>query len=57
MITEEQEEAVRRLHSRSADGSKTYEEFRERFVKKGEFIGAQWCGMYVGIEPDGHSHT
>lgn len=57
MITRAQRQAIRRLHSRNADGAPDYRSFRRRFASGGGFIGGQWCGMFVGIEPDGYTHT
>ena len=32
----------------------TYHGLRSNFP---EYIGVQWCGMFVGIEKDGYAHT
>lgn len=55
-LTREQREAVLRLHRRDGQGL-TYRAFR-RTVRSGlGWASVEWCGMYVGIEPDGHTHT
>jgi len=61
-----QRKAMFRLWERNSDGSKDYDDFMERFFpgiacsaeqdRPGDYIGGQWCGMYVGIETDGHTH-
>jgi len=63
-LTKQQREAVKRLYDRSPDGAFSYLNFRRRFrlysigsSGLGDYIGGQWCGMFVGIETDGHTHT
>jgi hypothetical protein len=70
-LTKQQREAVKRLYDRSPDGAVSYLNFRRRFrlysswqVSEsfgssglGDYIGGQWCGMFIGIETDGHTHT
>lgn len=58
-MTNEQEAAIRNLYSRSPDGTLTYEEFHSRFrdnTLMGCVLGT-WCGMVIGIEPDGYTHS
>ena len=46
-------------YERNPDGAESYREFRKRFYvdpRMGCMLG-QWCGMTLGIEPDGHAHT
>jgi len=61
ILTRAQRKAVYGLYLRNADGARCYREFRRR-VKA--MIGSpgcvcvpSWCGMYVGIEPHGYTHT
>lgn len=58
-LTKAQRRALFRLYSRNADGAHSYRQFRQRAFPGigGEYIMVQWCGMHVGIETDGHSHT
>ena len=35
----------------------TYREFRRTVVSGFGYIMVPWCGMWVGIEPDGYAHT
>ena len=35
----------------------TYREFRRTVHAGWGCIMVQWCGMWVGIEPDGYAHT
>ena len=59
LLTRPQRKAVKRLYDRNADGAKSYRAFRARV---GRFIGlgcicVPWCGMYIGIETDGYTHS
>ena len=66
-ITRSQREAVKRLYDRSPDGAVSYLAFRRRFRLCtvgvgtfgifGDYIGGAWCGMFIGIETDGHTHS
>ena len=61
-ITRAQIESLHRLYCRNSDGSNSYLEFRRRatlfgFSQGDTVLGIQWCGMFVGIESDGYSHT
>jgi hypothetical protein len=35
----------------------TYEEFKARVQPGWDCIMIRWCGMWVGIEKDGYTHT
>lgn len=67
-LTPEQEQALERLYERSADGASTFEEFAERAQPMIGWVDwasphgngciiVGWCGMFVGIETDGYTHT
>ena len=61
-ITRSQCEAIKRLYDRSPDSAVSYLAFRRRFRlysvgSVGDYIGAIWCGMFIGIETDGHTHS
>ena len=58
-MTEAQRESIKVLFERSKDGANSLEEFEDRFRGGigGEYIGGTWCGMFVGIEKDGHRHS
>jgi hypothetical protein len=57
-FTEAQVQAIDRLWSRSYDGEPNIFAFRKRFDWHGtDHIGGRWCGMFVGIEKDGYTHT
>ena len=55
-ITKAQRVALKRVYNR-VDLGISYREFR-RTVKTGHgYISVRWQGMYLGIEPDGHTHS
>jgi len=59
-LTRKQREAVKRLYDRDNNGCASYKEFRKR---AGPCIGCPgvvmigWCNMFIGIEPDGYTHS
>lgn len=56
--TEEQIAAIKTLFERNPDGANTLEEFEDRFNWCiGGYVGGPWCGMHIGIENDGHTHS
>jgi len=64
-LTKAQRSAVHKLYDRNKDGSTSYRAFRRRVFpgicwKKngpGSYVMVGWCGMFIGIELDGHTHT
>jgi len=61
-MTTEQAEAVLKLFKRNSNGFATYEEFEKSLVKPmiaggGAIAVDPWCGLYVGIETDGFTHS
>ena len=59
-LTRAQIATLRRLFTQNADGCKSLVEFAGRFKPETLFPGhiiGQWCGMVVGITPEGESHT
>ena len=57
-FTRKQSEAIKRLYDRSQDGAASYLSFRRRFqVCFGDYVGTKWCGMFIGIETDGYTHS
>ena len=59
--TRAQIESLYRLYSRNNDGSNSYLAFRRRARLVGitgdMYLGINWCGMFIGIESDGYSHS
>lgn len=56
-LTRKQREAVLRKYRQDPDGAKSYREFRKRAVQGFDCIMMQWCGMWIGIELDGYTHS
>lgn len=55
-----QQQALLKLYRGNPNGSPSYLAFRRRvFPLFGEPLVAmiRWCGMYVGIEKDGYTHS
>ena len=62
ITTRQQRESLYRLYTRNSNGSESYLAFRRRarlfgFSQGDTVLGIQWCGMFIGIEKDGHSHS
>ena len=59
-LTKMQQRALYQLYKGNSDGSPSYWHFRHRvFPLIGELNVAmlRFCGMVVGIEPDGYTHS
>jgi hypothetical protein len=59
-LTKQQRIALKRKFDQEPDGSANYREFRKRVVPEMFSDGCvliQWCGMWLGIETDGYSHS
>jgi hypothetical protein len=56
-MTPEQVEAIGKLFNRSADGSPSRHQFFSRVENYGDYAGIKWCGMFLGIEKDGYTHS
>ena len=58
-LTRAQRKAVYRKYCENADGCSTYREFRKRVTPAGfgDYVMLDWCGMMLGIERDGYTHS
>lgn len=56
-LTRAQRVAIRRVYLRSADNAPTYLAFRRRIQPGPGCILLPWCGMWLGVEPDGYTHS
>jgi hypothetical protein len=60
-MTPKQVEAINLLYKRSPDGSLNRHAFFARVQQYGIgsdlYAGINWCNTFVGIEPDGYTHT
>lgn len=59
LTTRAQRKALYRLYNRNAAGFNTYRAFRLTVMPglDKHYVGVLWCGMFVGIEQDGYTHT
>jgi hypothetical protein len=64
VLTRQQREAMYRVYSRPVDGTtrtglRGYRSFRRLAAYDGLMgcVMIHWCGMWLGIEPDGHTHS
>lgn len=46
-----------RIHPGCAFTPITYRQFRATVQKGFDCLMVNWCGMWLGIEPDGHTHS
>jgi hypothetical protein len=57
-VNDAQYKAIRRKHERNPDGAADFAEFQSRARwGYGGVIMLHWCGMWLGIEPDGYTHS
>jgi hypothetical protein len=56
-MTPEQVASINRKFDRNPDGSNTRNEFFGRVANYRDFCGLSWCGMFLGIEKDGYTHS
>ena len=55
--TKQQLDAIDSLFERNPYRSPTLDQFTTRFQNYGDYVGAEWCGMFIGIESDGYTHS
>jgi hypothetical protein len=55
-MTAKQVEAVHNLYTRDRQGV-SREEFFRKVENYGDYCGLSWCGMFIGIEKDGYTHS
>lgn len=55
--TKPQRRAIFKKFCQSPDGAATYREFRKRVKEASDCLMLQWHGMWLGIEPDGFTHS
>ena len=61
-LTRPQREALLKIYGRGWGGNpkpRTYLQFRRTAQREicGDAIMVHWCGMWLGIEPDGRTHA
>lgn len=56
-MTIAQMRALYRLWARQENKTLTYRQFRETAQQGFDCIMVEWCGMWIGIERDGYTHS
>lgn len=56
-ITQAQHDALNQKFLQNPDGSVNFFEFKKRVLDHGDYIMIHWCGMWLGIEKDGYTHS
>lgn len=57
ILTRPQRMSIWKLYCRLNAPLYSYLVFRRTVKDCGEYIMIQWCGMWVGIEKNGYTHT
>jgi hypothetical protein len=55
-LNKAQRAALARVWSRDSQGM-TYRQFRATVEPGPDCVLVHWCGMWLGIEPDGYTHS
>lgn len=55
-ITKEQQLAIKRKYTQDNQGL-TYLQFRRTVQHNYGYLMLHWCDMWLGIEPDGYTHS
>ena len=56
ILTKEQRAALKRVYDREPLGI-SYRQFRRTVQFGYDCVMVQWCGMWLGIERDGYTHS
>ena len=57
MITKAQQNAILRVYLRDTSEASSYLQFRRKIIRGHGCLMLQWKGMWLGIEPDGYTHS
>ena len=60
ILTRKQRESIFGRYLLDPDGARSYLQFRRRVQPAIGFSGCvmlPWCGMYLGVEVDGYTHS
>jgi hypothetical protein len=55
-ITKQQQQAIKRKYTQDSQGL-TYLQFRRTVQYSYGYLMLRWCDMWIGIEPDGYTHS
>jgi hypothetical protein len=56
-LTKAQRIALYKVWQRPVEDKKSYKEFRKSVQGGWDYVMVQWCGMWLGIEKDGYTHS
>jgi hypothetical protein len=58
-MNRQQLESLHRVFCRDPDGAQSFLQFRRRAMRAtfDTSYMIRWCGMWLGIEPDGYTHS
>lgn len=56
MLTREQRQSLFKVWSRDSQGM-SYLQFRRTVQRSMDCVMVKWCGMWLGIERDGYTHS
>ena len=56
-MTRQQRIALFKVYQRNSNGSNTFRAFMARAVQGYDCIMINWCGMWLGIESSGYTHS
>jgi len=56
-LTKAQRIALHRLYLRDTTVAASYRQFRRSVQHGWDCIMIEWCGMWLGIEKDGYTHS
>lgn len=56
-LTKAQQVALKAVYDRTSDKPGSYLEFRRTVQPGWNCVMVEWCGMWLGIETDGYTHS
>ena len=56
-LTKAQQVALKSVYDRTCDKPGSYLEFRRTVQPGWDCVMVEWCGMWLGIETDGYTHS
>jgi len=56
-LNKAQQIALKKVFDRDQNNGKTYLQFRRTVQTSYGCVMVPWCGMWLGIEPDGYTHS
>ena len=56
-LSTQQQMALASLFMRNDNGALHFDDFMRRVSDYGDYVGLVWCNMFIGVEPDGYTHS